>query len=123
MAYTKRSDAELLQAALFGYRHQYAVLGERIAEITRELGGGGAGRPDADGIAKPRRTMSADARRRIGAAQRKRWAEAKATTGTPGKKAGTKKKRHMSAEGRKNIAEATRKRWEAYRAAKAAAKK
>jgi hypothetical protein len=121
MAYTKRSDAELLQAALFGYRHQYAVLGERIAEITRELGGG-AGRPTVAGAAKSRRTMSADARRRIGAAQRKRWAEAKGATGTPGKKAGTKKKRHMSAEGRKNIAEATRKRWEAFRAAKAAAK-
>jgi hypothetical protein len=73
--------------------------------------------------AKPKRTMSADARRRIGAAQRKRWAAAKGATGMPAKKAGKKAKRHMSAEGRAAIAEATRKRWEAFRAAKAAAKK
>jgi hypothetical protein len=63
--------------------------------------------------------MSADARRRIGAAQRKRWAEVKGTTGTQGKKAGGKK-RKMSAEGRAAIAEATRKRWKEYRAKKAA---
>ena len=122
MAYTKRSDAELLQAALFGYQHQYTILGERMAEITRELGGK-PGRPDAAAVGdKPKRTMSASARSRIAAAQRKRWAEAKKATGAPAKKAARKAKRHMSAEGRKNIAEATRKRWEAYRAAKAAKK-
>jgi hypothetical protein len=120
MAYRKQANTELLQAALFGYQHQHAMLGERIAEISRELGGG-AGSSTVD-TAKPKRTMSADARRRIGAAQRKRWAEAKEATGTPAKKAGTKKKRHMSAEGRQNIAEATRKRWAAYRAEKAAKK-
>jgi hypothetical protein len=94
-------------------QHRYAVLGDRIAEISRELGGGG-GRPDAAAIAKPKRTMSADTRCRIGAAQRKRRAEAKAATGT------SAKKRNLSAAGREAIAEATRKRWAAYRAEKAA---
>ena len=117
MSYTKRPDAELLQAALAGYQHQHVILGERIAEITRELGGRGR-HLDAAGGAKPKRTMSAAARRRIGAAQRKRWAAVKGATGTPAKKAARKAKRHMSAEGRERIAEATRKRWEAYRAAK-----
>ena len=122
MGYTKRSDAELLQAALFGYQHQYTILGERMAEITRELGGRG-GHPEAAASGeKPKRTMSASARRRIAAAQRKRWAAVKGTTGASAKKAAGKKNRNMSAEGRERIAEATRKRWEAYRAAKAAKK-
>ena len=120
MAYTKRADAELLQAALAGYQHQRDVLAQKIAEITRELGGR-AGRPDAAGATQPKGVRSAEVRSRMAAAQRKRWAERKAT-GTPAKKAGTKKKRKMSAEGRARIVEATRKRWEAFRAAKAAKK-
>ena len=123
MAYTKRPDAELLQAALIGYQHQHAILGERISQIRQELGGRGGQAHDAAGGAQPKRVRSAETRSRMAAAQRKRWAETKETTGTPRKKAGTKKKRQMSAEGRERIAEATRKRWETYRAAKAAAAK
>jgi hypothetical protein len=118
MGYTKHPDAELLQAALVGYQHQHAVLGERIAEITQELGGR-AGRPGAAGEAKPKRVMSAATRRRMAAAQQRRWAEKKGNTGGAGEMASAKKKRNMSAEGRERIAEATRKRWAAYRAAKA----
>lgn len=66
---------------------------------------------------KPRK-MSAAAKNRIAAAQRKRWAEYHRAKGAPAKKA---KKRHMSAAARERIAAATRKRWIAYRAAKAAA--
>jgi hypothetical protein len=58
---------------------------------------------------KPGRHMSADARRRIGLAMKKRWAERK------GKKAAstTKKARKggISAAGRKRISEMMRKRW------------
>jgi hypothetical protein len=71
------------------------------------------------GGVQPKEVRSAETRSRMAEAQRRRWAEVKATTGTPEKKAGGKK-RKMSAEGRRNIAEATRKRWEAYRAQKAA---
>jgi hypothetical protein len=120
MAYTRHPDAELLQAALAGYQHQDTILAERIAEFTRELGGKPR-RPDAAGTtAKPKRTMSASARSRIAAAQRKRWAEFHKASGTPAKKAGRQAKRKMSAAGRERIAEATRKRWAAYRAQKAA---
>jgi len=56
MAYTKSSDAELLQAALVGYQHQHAILSERIAEITRELGGR-AGRPAAADGVQPREAL------------------------------------------------------------------
>ena len=65
MAYTKHADRELLQAALVGYQHQHDVLGERMAEIRRQLGGG-AGESDGADVAQHRRTMSASARRRIG---------------------------------------------------------
>ena len=61
--------------------------------------------------------MSADARARIAAAQRKRWAASKKAGAAEVAK--PKKKRHMSAAGRRAIAEATRKRWAAYRAQQA----
>jgi hypothetical protein len=62
--------------------------------------------------------MSASARRRIAAAQKKRWAvlkQAKTEQAKP------KQKRRLSAAGRKAIIEATKKRWAAVRAAKAKA--
>jgi hypothetical protein len=109
MPYLKLSDRELLQAALVGYQHQHKVLGERIAEITRELGGGPAPQ-DVAGGASPKRVMSAETRLRMAESQRRRWAGVKKTE-TPV----AKKKRRMSAEGRERIAEATRKRWQVYR--------
>jgi hypothetical protein len=53
------------------------------------------------------RTMSADARHRIGLAMKKRWAERK------GKKAASKKARKggISAAGRKRISEMMKQRW------------
>jgi hypothetical protein len=53
--------------------------------------------------AKPRRTMSASARRRISLAQKARWAKAKGHAPKP--------KRTISAAGRKRIAAAQRARW------------
>src|ERR1043166_6784398 len=108
MTYTKSKNAELLQAALVGYEHQRAIMDERIAEIRRALDGRASG-PDT-GEGKPKRGMSAAGRRRIAAAQRKRWAELKKASSTP-----PKAKRKMSAAARKRIADATRKRWKAYR--------
>jgi hypothetical protein len=62
---------------------------------------------------KPRRTLSASARKRISLAQKKRWAQAKsqATTAKPTRK--------ISAAGKKRIAAATRARWAKFRAQKA----
>jgi len=74
--------------------------------------------------------MSPEARERIAAAQRARWAKAKGgassasvATGAekksgPSKSGGRKgKKRTMSAEGRARIAEAARRRWAKLKAA------
>jgi hypothetical protein len=60
--------------------------------------------------------MSAAGRRRIAAAQKKRWAALKAHAKIAAKPAAPKK-RKMSAAARKRIGEATRKRWAALRKA------
>jgi hypothetical protein len=65
--------------------------------------------------------MSAAGRRRIAAAQRKRWAALK--QGSVAKAAPAKKKRKISAAGMKRIVAATKKRWAAYHAKKRAAGK
>ena len=71
-------DAELLQAALIGLEHQQEEMQRRIAEIRAQLHGSSAP-VGATGAPRKRRTMSAAARKRIAAAQRKRWAEYHAT--------------------------------------------
>ncbi|HLK63261.1 MAG TPA: hypothetical protein VKU19_07465 [Bryobacteraceae bacterium] len=108
----RKPNHELLAAALAGYKHQAEVLGERIAELRRRLGKV----PSVAGMTKPKRKMSESARRRISAAQQKRWAAIKKS----GTSAATK--RTMTAEGKARIAEATRKRWAEFRAQKAAAR-
>jgi len=65
---------------------------------------------------KPRRTLSAAARKRISLAQKARWAK-RAANGQAGK---TKPKRTMSVSARRKIAAAQRARWAKARAKKAA---
>jgi hypothetical protein len=60
--------------------------------------------------------MSAAARKRIGDAQRKRWAASKGES-TSASKPRTKPKRELSAAGRAAIVAALKKRWAAKRAA------
>ena len=68
--------------------------------------------------------MSAGARKKIAAAQKKRWALAKAkqVQPEPAKLKIAKPKRTISAAGRRRIAEAQKKRWAALKAKKKAAK-
>ncbi|HUJ23902.1 MAG TPA: hypothetical protein VLX58_20345 [Bryobacteraceae bacterium] len=83
---------------------------EKIAGIRQRLGRGGVA--GARPVQGPKRTMSPAARRKIAAAQRKRWAEAKA------KSKPAPAKRTMSLAARKKIAAAQRKRWELLKAKK-----
>src|SRR5207249_9092927 len=112
------TDQDFLAMALVGYEAQMAKIDAAIKDIQAQLGHQGPGRPRvaADGAAPRKRTMSVAARKRIGAAQRKRWAAVR-----KGKSAAAPKKRRLSAAGRRAIIEATRNRWAAVR--KAAAKK
>jgi hypothetical protein len=62
--------------------------------------------------ARPGRTLSASARKRISLAQKNRWAKAKSQATT------VKRTRKMSAAGKKRIGAAARARWAKFRAAK-----
>ena len=115
-------DQTILEAALVGYQHQIEEIEAKMSEIRRQLGNPDAeAEPTAETEPKAkRRSMTAAARRRISAAQKKRWADFHKTQDEP---ALPKKKRVLSAAGRKRIADATRKRWAEHRAKKAAALK
>jgi hypothetical protein len=70
-------DIMTLQMALVGYQIERQKIEEKIKAIEAQLGGRKALQPAADATspAKPKRVLSASARRRIAAAQKKRWAE------------------------------------------------
>jgi hypothetical protein len=65
--------------ALVGYEMERKKIDEKIKELRARLGGGGStarvGRPPATETAPRKRQLSAAARKRIAAAQKKRWAE------------------------------------------------
>jgi hypothetical protein len=121
------TDNDLLAMALVGYEAQKAKIDAAISGIQAQLGHRGPGRPKTapDEAASVKSVMSASARRRIAAAQRKRWAAVRKGQaqgkGVTTANSAAPKKRKLSAAGRKAIIEATRKRWAAVR--KAAAKK
>lgn len=105
---------DIISAAIAGFEQQKLAIDAQIAEL-RALLPGGRTQP----VATPAptegkgRTMSAAARKRIGAAQRKRWAKSKGATATP---AVSKPKRRLSAEGKAAIVAALKKRWAAKKA-------
>ena len=72
---------------------------------------------------KPRRTLSASARRRISLAQKKRWRQARDGSRPAAAKtsASTPMRRTMSASARRKIAAAQRARWAKMKAGKKAA--
>lgn len=117
-------DNTILEMALVGYQSQLDRLSAKMAEIRAQLGQHGPGRPKAatigtDHAGPKKRALSAAARARISAAQKKRWAAQKQQQVQP-----EKPKRKLSAAGRRAIQEATRRRWAAFdRAQRAAASK
>jgi hypothetical protein len=120
---THKLTAEIINAAVEGFEQQKLRIDAQIAELRAMLHGGPtATAATPDGPKGKQRKMSAAARKRIGAAQRKRWAESKGEAESPSKTVTAKPKRKMSAAGRKAISEATKKRWAAFHAAKQAKK-
>jgi hypothetical protein len=70
-------DASTLQMALVGYRAQAAQVDAKMQDIRKRLRGAGAANGGGGEIPTPfkrKRVMSAAARKRIAAAQKKRWA-------------------------------------------------
>jgi hypothetical protein len=112
-------DSSILEAALIGYQHQRDAIDARIAEIRRQIDGEPPQASASEADAPTKRVVGAAGRKRMAAAQRKRWAEFKKAEEAPA----PARKRRLSAAGRKRIIEATKKRWAEVRAKKAAAKK
>jgi uncharacterized caspase-like protein len=94
---------DILSAALEGFAAQTNRIDTRIAEIRQMLDGEGSAQAEA---AKPKRRVSAAARRRMAKAQRLRWKKIKQASDQP-----VTPKRTMSASARKRIAAVQKKRW------------
>ncbi len=74
------TDPDILQAALEGLKIKRTQVEAQIAAVEQALGGRPKAAPKAEATTtkksgKPRRTMSAAARKRIAEAQRARWAQ------------------------------------------------
>ena len=114
---TRHLTAEILAAAIEGFEARKLRIDEQIAQVRQLMNGHG---PTAAGTSEPQkragRRMSAAARKRIGDAQRKRWATTKRGVST-GSKLTAKPKRKLSAAGSAAIVAALKKRWAAKRAA------
>ncbi len=111
---------------------QAIAIAERIASLEAQLAslvGGSSPAAAASpvssaAVARPgrprgKRTMSPDARARIAAAQRARWAKVKGAPAAPAKVAAAQpaKKRGLSPEGRARIVAALKARWAAKKKA------
>src|ERR1019366_6142160 len=116
---------EILTAAIAGFEQQKLRIDAQIAELRTMLPGGRT-KPAAtpEGPKTKGRKMSAAARKHMGDAQRKRWAESKRPSEPPLQPAAASEapKRKLSDAGRRAIGEATKKRWAAIHAAKQAEK-
>jgi hypothetical protein len=128
------TNHELLRYALIGLEQQKKDIDAKIAEILQSMEPSAPVAATAKAAAPAastggKRTLSAEARARIAAAQRKRWAASRKGAGAtaktptaktaaakaPATKAPATKKRVLSAEARARIAAAQRKRWAAAR--------
>ena len=123
---THKLTPEIINAAIEGFEQQKLRIDAQIAELRAMLHGGPTATAATTEAPKgKRRKMSAAARKRIGDAQRKRWAESKKESepSSPVAPDALKPKRKLSAAGKKAIADATRKRWARVRAEAATAAK
>jgi hypothetical protein len=75
-------DRDILEAAILGYQAQIAQIERKIAGIRQQLAGSPASVAQGKGggvlpgpFKKTRKKLSAKARKAIGLAQKKRWAE------------------------------------------------
>jgi len=81
---SRTANREILEAALQGLEAQKQKLDEQISQVRGMMRGGGAGRRSQSSAGeesgggsrrgRKKRVLSAEARKRIAAAQKKRWA-------------------------------------------------
>ena len=116
LTFHELSSAQLRQALQL--REQIETLQQKLSAL---LGGAPSARPAAEKTKRSRvpvkgkRTMSAEARAKIGAAAKARWAKVKAPAAPAAKRAPgkSKKKGLITPEGRAKLSAAMKARWEA----------
>ena len=107
---TNSIKTEVIQAAIEGFEMQKSRIDAQIAELRQMLAGSKPeGNDSSAARGTTRRKISAAARKRMGEAQRKRWAASKGNS-APAKTA-AQPKRKLSDEGRAAIIAALKKRW------------
>jgi hypothetical protein len=112
---------EIINAAILGFEQEKVRIDAQIADLRSMLDGDRA--EPAATLAMPegkRRKMTATARKRIGDATRKRWAESRGQVESPSAPVTpepAKPKRKLSAAGKAAIVAALKKRWAAKKAA------
>ena len=117
---THKLTPEIINAAVEGFEQQKRRIDVQIAELRQMLTGTPTETAATPEVSRgKRRKRSAAARKRIGDAQRKRWAESKKESepSSPVAPEAPKPKRKLSAAGKAAIVAALKKRWAAKRAA------
>jgi hypothetical protein len=109
---------ELLTAALAGYQAELDRIDVKMGEIRSLLGDGTNDRAVTSDNGRHRRKFTAAARKRMQAAQKRRWLKIKEAAEPPQVGTAKTKKRKMSAAGKAAIIAGVKKRWAAVRAAK-----
>jgi hypothetical protein len=119
MARPPAIDRSILEMARLGYETQKAKIEAAIADIRAQLDGHDSRDVTSAARQNPEepvpKKFSAATRRRMAAAQRKRWSAARASGA-----ASENPKRKLSTAGRKAIVDAARRRWAALRNSKTA---
>jgi hypothetical protein len=110
----------LLELALKGLEAERARIEEEIAQIRSQMNGS-VGRPRTIGSSsaglRRTRTMSADARRRISEAMKRRHAERRRAAGGAAVVAVSRRQGGISAAGRRKLSEMMKARWAAKKRA------
>jgi hypothetical protein len=107
---TPKLTNEIIIAAIQGFEFQKTSIDGKIAELRAMLPGGPAETADMPEPTKPKRRVSAAARRKMALAQKARWAKVRGEA-EPAPKEAPKPKRRVSKEGLARIIAATKKRW------------
>jgi hypothetical protein len=108
---------DILVAAIEGFEARKKTIEDKIAEI-RQILTGGPTEPSLtlEAPVSNRKKFSAAARKKMGLAQKARWARIKGESAPPVAPAVTRAKRQISADGLRRIATAQKKRWAATKA-------
>ena len=114
---TNHTDRTVLEMALIGLRAEATRIDQAMAAVRKRLGVRGSAAPAGMHGTASKRVLSPQARRRIAAAQKARWAKFRAAAGKPA--ANTTPKRTLSPEAKAKLA-ANLAKARAARAAKAA---